>query len=340
MTQNVPKAGFIHMTAHGGHHAAYHDLFGRLFGLTPSSGRIGFALFRTLVGAPRLFFGTLDDDVGGFVVVALARALLARRTGGLFLHPNSCLEPGLKGRVKWLVFAALSRVPGVTVISILPFDLMSGLHNVATTFVHDPQFWDQLDDPPAIDPVAEALVRERAAGRPVVAFLGWGTREKAYPFLADIAAQPGFSDHILVVTAGKIMDDVAAAADRLDAAGALVWRRFVSDAEMAAIYAVSRWIWVCYAPGYEQASGIFGRAVQSARAVLVRGDSLTIASYARQLHHPMLMLPDNSAAAAQMILAELGANNNEAASTSAATTQQSLREWKARFMAVVHASLG
>ncbi len=340
MTQNVPKTGLIHMTAHGGHHAAYHDLFGRLFDLNPSSGRIGFALFRQLVGASRVFFGTLDDDVRGFIAVALARALLGRRTGGLFLHPNSCLERGLKGRVKWLVFAALSRVPGVTVISILPFDLMPGLHNVATTFVHDPQFWDQLDDPPAIDVAAEALICERAAGRPVVAFLGWGTREKAYPFLADIAAERRFSDQILVVSAGKVMDDVGDAVDRLEASGALVWRRFVSDAEMAAIYAVSRWIWVCYAPGYEQASGIFGRAVQSARAVLVRGDSLTIASYARQLQHPMLMLPDDSAAAAQVILAALRSNNSPAASGSATTTQQSLREWKARFMTVVQASMG
>lgn len=330
-----PSESMMHMTGHAGHHAAYHQMFASWFGLRPSIGRIEPKLFSRLLQAERLFFGTLDDDVVGFAAVAVARALLGRRTGGLFLHPNTCFGPGLKPRVKWIVFALLARMPKVTILSILPYGLMPKLRSVSNGYVHDPQFYDQLEAPPCADDTTLRSLTETAAGRPILAFLGWGTQEKAYPALSELAAQPGLADHILVVAAGKVVDSCAVAAARLRASGAVVLDRFVSDEEMEAIYRSSRWVWNYYAPGYEQASGIFGRAVQRGRAVVLRHDSVTLAYYARLLGHPALALPDTSAGAAAVMLDDITRAPETKNGEDHDRIVQTLQTWKDEFRSAV-----
>lgn len=329
-----PKESLIHMTAHAGHQAAYHQMFASWFGLSPSEGRIGPRLFARLVKAERLFFGTLDDDVAGFATVTVARALLGRRTGGLFLHPNSCFGPGLKPRVKWIFFASLSRIPKVTILSILPYGLMPKLRSVSNGYVHDPQFYDHLEASPSADSATIRSLTDAAAGRPILAFLGWGTQEKAYPALSELAAQPGLADRILIVAAGKVVKSCAAAATRLRESGAIVLDRFVSDEEMEAIYRSSRWVWNCYAPGYEQASGIFGRAVQQGRTVVLRHDSVTLAYYAQLLDHPAVALPESSAAAAAVLI-DVGSAPQAGTASNNEHVLQSLRTWKNEFREAV-----
>lgn len=84
----------IHVTQMGGHHGSYCQLFGGLLGLEVSLGRIGKDEFRRLVAAQELFFATLDDDVRGFVVVALTRATLGRKTAAIFMRPQSSFFSG------------------------------------------------------------------------------------------------------------------------------------------------------------------------------------------------------------------------------------------------------
>lgn len=334
-----PNESLIHMTGHAGHQAAYHQMFASWFGLSPSVGKIGPKLFARLARAERLFFGTLDDDVAGFAAVSIVRAFLGRRTGGLFLHPNTCWGSGLKPRIKWILFASLSRIPNVTVLSILPYGLMPKLRNVSNGYVHDPQFYDQLEAPPSADAGTLRSLTAAAAGRPILAFLGWGTQEKAYPALSQLAAQPGLADRVLIVTAGKIVESCAAAATRLRASGAVVLERFVSDEEMEAIYRSSRWIWNCYAPGYEQASGIFGRAVQHGRAVVLREGSVTLAYYAQLLGHPALVLPEISAAAAAVLLEDIERAPEAATADDPDRVLDTLRSWKREFREAVNKAI-
>jgi len=312
-------------------------MFSDLFGLSPSIGKIDVTIFRKLLSAERLFFGTLDDDIRGFTIVALARAVLGRRTGGLFLHPNSCFGSCIKAKVKWLLFAFLSRFPGVTILSILPYELMPELREVSSAYVHDPQFWDQLDAPPSVDDEVVRQLHEAAAGRPILGYLGSGTPQKAFPFLAAIATEPGFIDRIMVVAAGKMSDSCQAAADQLRNIGAAVWQRFVSDEEMAAIYSTSRWIWNSYAPGYEQASGIFGRAVQQGRPVAIRHDSVTLAYYTRLLRHPAVRLPDDAPGAATRLIAAINERSDDLPQLD--ETALILRNWKTDFIAAVNKSM-
>ena len=331
--QKPPAPSLVHMTATAGHHEAYLDLFGRLFGLAPSVGKIGPRLFVRLCGARRLFFGTLDDDVAGFIAVAFGRAMLGRKTGGLFLHPNSCVEPGLRATIKRTLFSMLRRIPGVSIVSILPFGLMPGLERVATHSVHDPQFWDQMDDPPAVDEEALRTITEAAAGRPILAYLGWATEFKGFPFLANIVSMPDFSGEIFVIAAGRVNANCQVAARRFTAAGATLWDRFVSDGELAAIYRAADIVWVCYAPGYDQASGIFGRAVQYGRRVAIRDTARTIGRYATELGIPFVPLPQDPAEAAR-ILRE-ASTSSEQGNVPAPV----LRNWRQEFIDTVNASI-
>lgn len=329
------RASLLHLTAYGGHQQAYEDLFCPMFSLAPSIGKIGPEIWLRLCRAKRVFFGTLDDDVWGFVAVALVRSMMGRYTAGLFLHPNSCLEPGVRSRIKYLLFSALCRVSRVSIISILPPDIMLGMNNVATHFVHDPQFWDQVDDPPSFDKAFKSQILKKADGRPILAYLGWATTEKGFPFLAKIVeASPLLVDELMIVAAGKINDNCQDAASQLSAGGVLVIDRFVSDEELATLYDIGAMIWVCYAPGYDQASGIFGRAVQSGRTPVIRETATTLGNYVRNLGIDAIALPQDPERAARLLV--------EARDRvfQSATPEKTLRKWKADFVAKIELALG
>ena len=257
MTSEPLGPSFVHtaITDWSGHQAAYQRLLMSLFDLEPSSGEIGLAKFRALVRAEKLLFSTLDDQLFGFVAVGVARAMLGRPTVGLFLRPNSCALPGWKSRVKRKLFQCLVRVPRLSIISVLPDHVFPGIGDVATATVHDPQLWDIVDSPIPADREAVKQLNAAAAGRPILAFLGWATAAKGFAFLAEIVeSHPAIMDGLLVVVAGKIPPDMTDSADRIARAGGLVWNRFATEGELAALYETSALVWNCYAPGYDQAS--------------------------------------------------------------------------------------
>jgi glycosyltransferase involved in cell wall biosynthesis len=335
--QSARSDSFVHITAEGGHHSDYVRLFGSLFGLSRSIGKVGFAVLWRLVRARRVLFATLDDDVFGFAWVAVLRMFIGRKTAGLFLHPNSCFSPGLRYRVKFGMFFVLSKLPGVAVVSILPSELNPEYRHVATRFVHDPQFWDLLDHLPDSDESFAQELKRTANGRPILAFIGGGTAVKGYPFLADVA-QRLLPDQlkVLVVAAGTVEARCKDSAAKLGQAGAVVLDRFMTDAELAALYRVSRWIWICYAPGYEQASGIFGRAVQYGATVVLRDDSHVIASYARLLGHPVVPLPSAAIEAARTLITACDQDVNVVVDDK---RELALRAWRQHFIDTVGAAL-
>lgn len=334
------RTSLFHVSEAGGHRQSFVDMFCPMFGLSPSIGRIGLRRFWQLVCARRLMFGTLDDDLRGFIAVIVARALLGRKSCALFLRPNTCLEPGFKSRTKWGIFAILSRLPQQTLLSILPFELTPGLKNVATAYVHDPQFWDQIDADVEPDDAATQLIEDSRSGRPLMAYVGGMTPAKAFPYFAELYAGSAELQNALAVLAlGSPHADCRTSVEQLKSTAALVWDRRVSDEEILSAYCTSDIIWVHYAPGYEQASGIFGRAVQWQCRVILREGSKVVAHYAQLLGHPALMLSANKATATRQLIA---AAQNMRTENNGETTRHSLdmcRQWKSDFIALVTRSL-
>lgn len=270
----------VHVNSVAGHRGSYSDLFSGLLGLEASTGAIRGQKFRELIAARYVLFATLDDDYAGFALVAFLRALFGRPTSGLFLRPMQCFrrERPVIYFAKRMLFRILRRLPRAKILSIVPFDIEPRLREVCSDWIYDPQLWDhyvtgRLDT--AAETPLSRKVRGKADGRPILVFLGSVRKIKGFRILSEtIARTEGFHAACLVVVAGKVDEDCRADADMLVAAGAIVEDRFVTDDEIDSLYRASTHVWCCYDPSYDQASGIFGRAVQFGKVAVVRSGSI------------------------------------------------------------------
>jgi hypothetical protein len=340
MTELLPSTetgvDLVHVAHTDGHHASYQRLMNELFGMQPSVGRVGFHVFFKLCRARRTFFATIDDDLFGFASVAMARILLGRRTAGLFVRANSCEGKGPKVALKRAVYAALCRLPGVSIISILPYEVAPGARQVTTHAVQDPQCWDIADKQPKPDLVAAQRFETLAAGRPILAYFGWATVEKGFPILADlIAKRPDLAERFKIIAIGKVTGECRQAADILCAAGAEIWDRFVTDEEMEALYSVCALVWCKYAPEFDQASGIFGRSVQYGKRPVVKDHPSIIGAYIKLLEMPAVALPDAPDSAADMLLASAQQKGKDYL-----VPHDVFRQWRKQFIETVEATIG
>ncbi len=281
----------IHMTSSSGHRGDYQSVLGVLFGLKPSLGRVTSANLPSLCKSEALMFGSIDDDQPGFLRTALHRAMRGKRTVGLFLRPQSCFTGNLlKAWIKRILFNALRRSNYISVCTIVPFEVAPEYREVAKEGLSDPQIWDRMLVP--FDPSTEFVdtLRERARGRRILAFIGSPSWFKSPDKLLDLMQQDGWDEAgICVVVVGKVAEESRALVQRLEASGAVVYARFISNEELDAVYEVADFIWACYHPDYDQASGNFGRALQAGKIPIVREGTL-IESIAADIGHPVIAI--------------------------------------------------
>ena len=79
---------------------------------------------------------------------------------------------------------------------------------------------------------------------------------------------------MLFACGGKITPAMASRKASLEEHGGFIRDRFITEAELRDFYASADVIWCVYAPDYDQASGILGRAMQLGLPVVVRKGSL------------------------------------------------------------------
>lgn len=269
----------VYARSTSGHRQSYLDGLSKLFGLEPVFGNIDHRLFRRLVAAESVLFATLDDHVPSFLAVTGARTLRGRQTTALFLRAQKCFDDGhWYYPMKRKTFRVLKNLPGLTLASITPFSVMPRHREVAHAGVVDPQYWD-LHDGIALRPPARSALSDdvlaRARGRHVMCALGTLGLNKGVAFLAEtLQRHPELGDKILVVAAGHVPADAVQSVSKMADAGALVVDRFVSNDELESLYAAADSVWACYTPDYDQASGIFGRAVQFGVTPVLRARSV------------------------------------------------------------------
>ncbi|RWP83428.1 MAG: hypothetical protein EOR10_01265 [Mesorhizobium sp.] len=335
----------VHVFAPDGHRQFYQGLFASLFDLEPLMGRIGPRLWLDLVRARHLLFATIDDDYAGFIAVALTRSLIGRRTVGLFLRPSQCFERGrLVYRLKRWAFRCLRYLPRLSLFTILPFTFDRRFAQVAYGWVHDPQMWDMHDR--AMSMETSQLSRDvlaAAGGRAILCFLGSVRKSKGFQFLVDILSDhPDLVKDVFVVAAGRV--DPASGGDcaRLISAGGMVVDRFVSDDELLSLYKTCDFAWCCYEPGYDQASGIFGRSVQlGARPIIRKGSYLEKYAQEGAVAPVCLIYGDTRDAAAN--IATAAANRSDKVLDSRSDKAERLGEivggWRSDFIQKIRAAL-
>jgi hypothetical protein len=271
------EARLLHFGNANGHRREYQELFIALFGLSPVVGLVGPRNIWALIRARSVLFGTIEDHYIGFVLVALLRAILGLPTVGLFLRPQRCFtaDGTLRRTLKGWFFTGLKRVQQISVCTIIPFAFAPHYAKVARFGVMDPHMWDKFK-PSSLtyDSDLAGFVMEQARGRRILAFLGGVTPIKGIEFLMSLLRLPEWpEDKFFVVVAGKVVAELAEPLQRISRSRVLVIDRTISNLELDTLYGCSEWIWACYRPDYDQASGIFGRAVQFGKVAIVRTGS-------------------------------------------------------------------
>ena len=276
-------------TFSGGHRTSYLQTCSKMFSLLQVCQRLDYSLFMRLLNARRLLFVTIDDAPIGFLLVAVARAMIRRPTVGLFLGVQRCLDRDLRALVKRAIYRCVKRIPGLTLGTISPFNVYPSYANFANVGVCDPQYWDLIiggEIQSNLSSMLSEQVRRQADGRRVMVILGrLGTNKGLDVIARTLTNTPDINRRVLVVCAGPSTSETSSTLTKLRNAGALVVNRYITDVELGSLYSISTFVWSCYAPGYDHASGIFGRAVQYGRIPIVRSGSV-IAKFAQAYDLP------------------------------------------------------
>jgi hypothetical protein len=254
------------------------------------------------------FYPMLESNTIAFLINAVVRALRGRRTVGLFFRPAECFfNRRLKYRVKRKLFQVASRLPHVSILTLMPFSVFPRFEEVATGWIYDPQLWDLLhfgfSEKNAFPKLHDLLITE-ASGRRILMALGEQQQYKGFDYLVDVwCSSAKIREEFLVVVAGRVNYHSAKKAELFVQQGGLLINRHISDSELLYMYRCADIIWSCYSPSYNQASGIFGRAIQFGVPVTVRKESY-LENLGEILCHPTLALPfENPDIAAREILA-------------------------------------
>ncbi len=262
-----------------GHRPAYLEFYRKALSAETILGNFWQNLTRLLF-EKHVFFSTCDDYFLRFFMASLIRALLGRRTLGLTIRTEATLNSNAaKHRLKRVLLRVLRMFSMVKVVSILPHWIEPKLKEFTDDWVLDPQFYDI----PVLFPHIESTeysstlkkrLLDEAGERPIVLALGKFSRAKGISFMIKLYCSISqLRRRFLFAIVGTNVDLPDQCVNLFIKAGGVVIDTGLSDTEFLDLYNVADLVWCCYAPYYNQSSGIFGRAIQLGKATIVRKGS-------------------------------------------------------------------
>lgn len=260
-----------------------------------------------------LFLQMIEGNYPLFFLSSVLGLLDGHRTVGLLFRPKEAIKRGtFRHLLKYAFFRIFSRLPNTRVLTIIPFGIDPQFSKIATGWIYDPQLWDLTfaGFNSTYDDTIAGKARDAASGRRVIVALGVQNHGKGFDYLTNIWCK---SDEIrsthLFIVAGRVAAESKNIAAAFEAAGGLLFDRQLTDSELMGLYGSADAIWGCYAPTYDQASGIFGRAFQLGIPVIVRAGSY-ISRLASSLDHQTIELEfDNPSQSARMLIRSVAAGS-------------------------------
>lgn len=229
-----------------------------------------------------VIFLMVEDGFGLYVVAALVRSLFKRRTMGLLFRPKPAVNrENLRLKLKYLLLKSMKSVGAISTITIEPFWADCRYGSIASNFIYDLQLWDLSDDQIQESaakrvsgkfdfPISDDLKR-LAMGRSIVLSVGAQSKDKGFHRFAEAyLGSSELREKYLFAFVGTVSPDCEVLAARLVDVGAFSLNKRISDQELLELYAVADIMWCYYAEGYDQASGILGRAIQLGVPAIVR----------------------------------------------------------------------
>ncbi|MCW1383260.1 hypothetical protein OLX02_10540 [Novosphingobium sp. KCTC 2891] len=258
-----------------GHRGEYYAVLHRLIGIE----RTG-SMIKALFARRPVLIAQIEASLSRYVLLCLFRAMLGRHTAGFLMRPLPVIE-GTSGRlrVKRFFLELLRRIPTVGTFTILPFSVEPRFDSIAAHWIYDLQFWDFLYPEPALEGRQEGSfageMRARAAGRAICCAVGRQDRDKGFDQFVNLyTRRPDLRAQCLFVFGGVVAGQLSEEMAAFEQAGGLGYARFIDHEELLDLYASADLVWCSYSPDYDQASGIFGRAIQLGIPVVVRKGSL------------------------------------------------------------------
>ena len=241
-----------------------------------------------------LLIPMIESEKFRFLFAAFANIFISAPVTGLLFRTRTLVQPiSFLHRLKKQLLLQVMKIPRVTVLTIMPHLVDQSLALISHDWIYDPQLWD-LDILPLVStntpPQLLKQLKTLASGRRIVVALGSQSRIKATDrFLELWLRKPAIRQKFLFVIAGSIDADFTDLVKDFQATGGFVINRHINPMELLFMYKHADVIWSCYAKHYDQASGIFGRAVQCCVPALVRQGSY-LEALAQHLSHPVLSL--------------------------------------------------
>lgn len=267
---------YVYTIAEAGHRASWIKLFSGISGYEPLIGPPSAQLAKQMIAADEVLYTTLEDALGFFARVALGRALRGKRTRVLMMNPGRALHGGrITHAIKYVYLRFFKMFPGVDSLSIIPFYIDPRLARLSTGWFYDPQFWDLTPGElvPQSCPLSEEIAA-KAAGRKILLFLGRMDVSKGSRFFVEcLRAHPDLAETHFFVAAGKAADQMKPLGADLETLGGLHIDRYLTDEEVICLKHGCDTLWACYDPYYNSSSGLFGRALQLGKDVLIREPS-------------------------------------------------------------------
>ncbi len=261
----------LHTPGLGGHRASYLHLFQSIFDATRVENP-----FMMLFSRKPLLFLMLEGAFVKFTVVSIIRKMMCLRTGCLLFRPGPVvLRSTVKMKVKHFILSFLKNIKGISVITILPHSLDSRFTRISDLWIYDPQLWDiNKDEFYSKIPSELCGYADRLDSNLVVA-LGRQDGKKNFSgyHRAVIDLHDSVKKHLHFVVAGKVHPSLTSQAIDFSQQCGILINRFVDDDEINWFYLNSRFVWSSYSIDYDQASGIFGRAIQFNLMPIVREGS-------------------------------------------------------------------
>ncbi len=261
-------------TTDEGHRGGYLAFISRLYSVQV----VPFSWVAALTRRPVLI-PMIEESFVRYVATALLRSMFGQRTVGLLFRPKPALEgKTLRLRGKRWALRLLRQLGPVRTLTILPFTVEPRFATIADDWIYDFEVWDLVGEGALGDradgPLADKI-RAAAAGRKVCCAIGRQDVDKGFDqFAAVYGASPALQAGMLFAFGGKVIPDLLGTSAEFAANGGFALPEYITNEQLLDLYASADLIWCVYAAGYDQASGVLGRAMQLGIPVVVRQGSL------------------------------------------------------------------
>jgi len=199
-----------------------------------------------------------------FSPLIILRAILGQENIVFSIRTEFLFFPGIKHKIKRIIFKIMRKIPNIKTISIHKNKDNKKFDNYINEYIYDIQYWDlnyfdiKYKKPKEMD--------EFKSRKKIMVILGIFDKRKASNELVDLI-KSNIELPFTFIFAGKVSQDNKKIIEQHK--DCFIINRYIKNEEMFYLYKIADIVY-CYYSEDNRPSGIFGRAMQFKRYILVK----------------------------------------------------------------------